>query len=147
MVISDKASSSDIMRWDFAVLAAKAYVTQLSENVKRSLEWKVRNGQCIRAAPLGYRNIRTADGKSHVEPDPSRAHIVTRLFNEYATGLYTFGDMTAKAKGLGLLTLKGHPLKKSSVHYMFNNRFYCGEMEVNGEFHSHNYEHLVTQDI
>jgi DNA invertase Pin-like site-specific DNA recombinase len=42
MVIDRHASSSDILRWDFSVIGAKAYVLNLSENVKRSLEYKRR---------------------------------------------------------------------------------------------------------
>jgi len=87
MVIGKNASATDIMRWDFSVIAAKSYVLQLSENVKRSLDWKLRNGQCIGPAPLGYINTRDAHGKSIVVADPDRAHIISQLFREYATGL------------------------------------------------------------
>jgi DNA invertase Pin-like site-specific DNA recombinase len=38
MVIGKGASSTDIMRWDFSVMGAKAYVLNLSENVRRSLD-------------------------------------------------------------------------------------------------------------
>jgi len=32
------------MHWDFSVMGAKSYVQSLSENVRRSLEYKRRNG-------------------------------------------------------------------------------------------------------
>src|SRR5262249_3611141 len=40
MIIGKGASSSDILRWDFSVMGAKSYVLNLSENVRRSLEFK-----------------------------------------------------------------------------------------------------------
>jgi DNA invertase Pin-like site-specific DNA recombinase len=36
---------TDIRRWDFSVMGAKSYVLNLSENVRRSLEYKRRNGE------------------------------------------------------------------------------------------------------
>jgi hypothetical protein len=40
MIIGKGASSTDILRWDFSVMGAKSYVLKLSENVRRSLEYK-----------------------------------------------------------------------------------------------------------
>jgi site-specific DNA recombinase len=45
MVIGKSATSTDILRWDFSVMGAKSYVLNLSENVRRSLEYKRRNGE------------------------------------------------------------------------------------------------------
>lgn len=146
MVIGRNASATDIMRWDFGVIAAKSYVLQLSENVKRSLDWKLRNGQCIRPAPIGYNNIRI-DGKSMVEKDPLKAPIITRLFEEYATGLYTLGDMVHKARAYGLTTRQGRAIQKSSIHLLFNNPFYYGEMEARGQRYPHNYQPLVSRSL
>jgi len=72
MIIGKDASASDIMRWDFSVMGAKSYVLQLSENVKRSLEWKLKKGECIGAAPLGYLNDRDEHGNGAVVIDPVR---------------------------------------------------------------------------
>ena len=56
MVLNSKSTSVDIMRWDFSVMGAKAYVLQLSENVRRSNEQKNKNGEITGQAPLGYEN-------------------------------------------------------------------------------------------
>ena len=47
MVLNSKSTSVDIMRWDFSVMGAKAYVLQLSENVRRSTEQKNKNGENV----------------------------------------------------------------------------------------------------
>ena len=39
---------------DFSVMGAKSYVLNLSENVRRSFEYKRRNGEWGGKAPLGY---------------------------------------------------------------------------------------------
>lgn len=67
MVIGKKATSTDIMRWDFSVMGAKAYVLQLSENVRRSLDYKLKNGERAGVAPCGYENFVDAEiGRAHV---------------------------------------------------------------------------------
>ncbi len=78
MVIGRNASSSDILRWDFSVVGAKAYTMNLSENVRRSLEFKRRNGEWGGKAPLGYLNVRDANNKSLLVPDPERAPLGAR---------------------------------------------------------------------
>src|SRR5262245_31263094 len=89
MVIDKGASSSDILRWDFSVMGAKAYVLNLSENVKRSLEYKRRNGEWGGKAPLGYLNQRDVNNKSTLIHDPERAFLVRMLFEEYAKGFFS----------------------------------------------------------
>jgi len=44
MIIGKGASSTDILRCNFSVMGAKSYVLNLSEDVRRSLEYKRRNG-------------------------------------------------------------------------------------------------------
>src|SRR6266576_4757483 len=60
MIIGKGATPTDIMRWDFSVMGAKSYVLNLSENVRRSLDYKRRNGEWGGKAPLGYLNERDA---------------------------------------------------------------------------------------
>ena len=45
LVISSESNTSDNMRWDFGVLAAKSYVSNLSDNVKRSLRYNWEHGR------------------------------------------------------------------------------------------------------
>jgi hypothetical protein len=61
MIIGKGASSTDILGWDFSVMGAKSYVPKLSENVRRSLEYKRRNGEWGGNAPLGYLNQRDGE--------------------------------------------------------------------------------------
>ena len=68
MVIGKGASSTDILRWDFSVMGAKSYVLNLSENVRRSLEYKRRNGEWGGKAPLGYLNQTRRKQQEHSRP-------------------------------------------------------------------------------
>ncbi len=147
MILGKDASASDIMRWDFSVMGAKSYVLQLSENVKRSLDWKLKKGECIGAAPLGYLNDRDESGNSTVVIDPVRGPLIQRFFLEYAKGTYTLSDMARKCKEWGLRSKKDCYLNKTTLHQIVQNTFYYGEMIVKGETYQHKYEPLISRDV
>ena len=103
MIIGKGASSTDILRWDFSVMGAKSYVLNLSENVRRSLEYKRRNGEWGGKAPLGYLNQRDGNNKSTLIHDPERARLVRMLFEEYAKGCSSISsDLVRIAREWGL---------------------------------------------
>lgn len=148
MVIGKEASSTDIMRWDFSVMGAKSYVLQLSENVKRSLEFKKRNGEWCNAAPIGYINTKHEEtGKSWIIPDPERKFHIKKIFNEYATGAYSLNEIAAMANNWGLRTIKGKKVYASQIHHIIQSPFYYGIMIIKGESYPHKYEPLISKEI
>ncbi len=150
MVIGKGASSTDILRWDFSVMGAKSYVLNLSENVKRSLEYKRRNGEWGGKAPLGYLNQRDADNKSQLVHDPERAFLVRMLFEDYAKGCNSIsGDLVRKAREWGLRnkTRKGGYLSASQIQHILTNPFYYGEMRIKGRLFPHNYPPLISREL
>lgn len=66
------------MRWDTSVMFAKAYVLQLSDNVKRSLEQSRKEGIRANLAPLGYLNVIDKHGNKDVIPDPEQRHLIVK---------------------------------------------------------------------
>ena len=68
-------------------------------NVKRSLEYKRRNGEWGGKASLGYKNIRDAENNSVLIHDHERAYLVRLLFEEYAAGASSISyDLVRKAR-------------------------------------------------
>ena len=148
MIINDNASAMDLMRWDYAVLAAKAYIAASSENVKRSYKYKLENGEIVGEAPLGYLNVRDEQNKSNVIIDSQRAPLVKRLFEEYATGLESTRTLTIKAKTWGLTSKRsGIPINKAHLHRLLSNPFYYGEMLYNGKLYPHKYPPLISKAL
>ena len=148
-IIGEHASAMDIMCWDFAVMGAKSYVLQLSENVKRSYEWKLKNGELPSQAPLGYLNIRTPAGKADVVIDPERAPVVQKLFELYATGGYSIEGLAAYARQQGLRNKggRGTALVKSHIHKLLRNPFYYGLILRKGTAYEHRYERLISKEL
>lgn len=149
MVIGADAKASDIMRWDFSVMAAKSYVLQLSDNVKRSIEYKLRNGEAVCQAPPGYLNVRNQfTGKATVVIDPERAPIVEEIFRRYATGTSSLPELSALANKMGYATRKGgKPMTRAAVHLLIQNPFYYGQMRIKGVLYDHHYPRLISKDL
>ena len=150
MVIGEGASSTDILRWDFSVVGAKAYVLNLSENVRRSLEYKRRNGEWGGKAPLGYLNRRDPDNRSTLIHDPERGPLVRVLFEEYAKGCSSIsGDLVRLAREWGLRnkTRKAGFLSASQIQHILMNPFYYGEMRIKGKLYPHNYPPLIRREL
>ena len=145
-VIDKDSQSHAKLMWGMNVLMVQSYVDSLSDNVKRSLDHKLRKGEWIGPAPLGYLNNRDEKGNSIVVLDPVRGHIVKKLFEEYASGVYTLGYLTEKAKELGLRSKKDRHVNKTMLHRMLQQPFYYGEMKVKGEMWSHCYPPIITKE-
>ncbi len=146
-VIDKDSQSHAKLMWGMNVLMAQSYVDNLSDNVKRSLEHKLRKGEWIGPAPLGYLNARDEKGNSIIALDKVRAPIIKKIFEDYATGSYTLSYMTRKAKELGLRSKKNCYVNKTVLHRLIRQPFYYGEMKVKGEMGSHDYPPIITREI
>lgn len=101
-VLSKDASSTQKLMWNMGVVMAQSYTDQLSDNVKRSMKHKVQSGEWISKAPIGYYN--DADkitGKSILTLDRSTSPFIKRVFEEYATGLYSIHEIKRRADDWG----------------------------------------------
>lgn len=149
LVIHQESNSSEIQRWDLAVFVAKSFVLKISDNVKRTIEKKIRNGECPSMAPIGYKNTEDENGNKTITVDPVRGHLVKRVFDLYATGLYSMKKIAEIMDEEGL-TGK-HKVVKSirprRIESILKNPFYYGEMMHKGKLYPHKYEPLVPYDI
>ena len=147
MVIGKKATSTDIMRWDFSVMGAKAYVLQLSENVRRSLDYKLRNGERAGVAPCGYENFIDKDGKHSIRPKEPDATKVRRLFEMYSVGGVSAHQLARVADTWGLRSRSGKKITTTSIFCILSNPFYYGEMLAKGKLHRHVYTPLISKAL
>lgn len=148
IVLDKEANSRDIMMWDFAVMGAKTYVLNISDNVKRSIEFKIRNGEVIGPAPVGYLNVTDPEtGKKDAVQDPVRAPLVRKTFELYSTGNYSLNLLAKKMRQEGLTnnTPRSQPASRTFIDHILHNPFYYGEMRIKGQLHKHKYEPIITK--
>ncbi|MBN1153007.1 MAG: recombinase family protein, partial [Dehalococcoidia bacterium] len=73
---------------------SKYYIDNLAENVSRGIRQKLRRGEYPGQPPIGYLNeprLRT------IVVDETKAPMIRRLFELYATGNYTFSELHDEA--------------------------------------------------
>jgi site-specific DNA recombinase len=145
LVVNQNSNSAQLLQWDIGVLFASSYVRQLSDNVKRSKEQSVRNGDWITKAPFGYKNITLPTGKKTIEVDPVNAPFVIKMFEMYATGVHSFQTVADEMNKLGMLNAVGKPIGASRIEITLKNPFYYGIMRVKGEFYPHKYPPLILE--
>lgn len=142
LVISVNSNSADLLRWDMGVMFARSYVLQLSDNVKRSIEQKLRNGEWIGKAPYGYKNITLDNEKKDIVIDEFESKIVVKIFEWYGTQAFSFNTVRAK-----LQTDYGLNFSKGYLDFILKNEFYFGLMKSKGKLYPHKYPHLITKAL
>lgn len=100
---------------------------------------------------MGYLNTKDENYRSTVILDEVRAPIITKLFEEYATGNHSIDSIWQLSKTLGLYTKmksrRGNFVSKNTIYDILTNPFYYGEMCIKGEFISHIYPHIVSRSL
>lgn len=141
LIIDEKSNSADILRWDMGTMFAKSYVTQLSDNVKRGLEEKVRRGEWTSKAPFGYKNITRENGKKWIVPDEN-AIVVCEIFKKYTHSSHSVGSLTK-----WLYDTYDISKPTSKIHKILRNPFYCGVMCLKGQLLPHSYEPIISKEL
>jgi site-specific DNA recombinase len=123
---------------------SKYYVDSLSENVKRGLRQKLRNGVFPSMAPLGYLNDRV---RKCIVVDPERAPLIRKAFELYATGNFSIDDVKARIDKLGLKSWSGKPVGRSTYFFIVHNPIYYGLMRYMGETHEGKHEPIISKRL
>ncbi len=147
LIIHKESNSADIIRWDMAVMFARSYVLQLSDNVKRRFEEKRKNGEKTGPAPIGYINIGAKDEKKDIIPDKDKMHYILNAYNLFATRNYSIKTLTTEMIKRGLVGKDGKPIASSMIHRILTDPFYYGEMKSKGEIMPHKYEPIMPKSL
>ena len=141
LIIHKDSNSSELQRWDLGVFLAKSFVLQISDNVKRSIAEKIRNGEYAGHAPFGYVNARDEKDKANIEPHPLKSKIVQQIYAWYATGSYSMDQIREKIFESWNMTIY-----KSKIDNILKNPFYYGEMRFSGIIAPHRYQTIISKE-
>ncbi len=123
---------------------SKYYVDNLSENVKRGLRQKIRNGVWPGKAPYGYINNFQTRG---VDIDGKKAKAINKAYEIFSDGSKTFTDISNFLFKFDFKTKNGKPLNVNQVRQILSNKFYVGIMNYNGEFHGGNHKIFISKEL
>ena len=149
LIIHKDSNSSEIQRWDLGVFLAKSYVLQISDNVKRSQDQKLKNGEWIVRAPIGYLNVEDENGNKNIIIDQSRSLYIRRMFEMYASGNYSMRLIKKEMDKANLRnnTRANKLLTISVIDRILKNPFYFGMMRIKGKLYPHGYETVISKEL
>jgi site-specific DNA recombinase len=129
---------------NIAFCQSKYYVDNLSENIKRGIRQKLRNGVWPNRPPIGYFNDRN---KRYIVVDPPKAALVRKAFELYATGNYALHEVRTRMNEVGLVGFTGKQFSVSNFQAMFKNPFFYGVMNFNGELYEGKHEPIISKRL
>src|SRR5579863_33739 len=148
LIIDQTSNSAQLLQWDIGVLFASSFIRQLSDNVKRSQEQCIRNGQWTSKAPYGYKNVSLPSGQKTIEIEPEQAAVVSKMYELYALGNHSLQTIAEKIRALGSVkSARGKTVTARTVEVILNNPFYIGIMRIKGKLHRHNYPPLISESL
>jgi site-specific DNA recombinase len=120
-----------------------------SDRTRAGMKAALELGRWVFLAPIGYLNAPRAMGKS-LMPDPERAPLVRRAFEEYATGRFTKQQLLKQSRAWGLTNRRGRPLTSQAIGVLLRNQLDAGIVDVTeygvrgkrGDF-----EPLISEDL
>lgn len=151
-VINNHMSAGDKFAFGMKLGLSKYYSDAISDNVRRTFEQKRRNGEWTGNVRLGYLNVALDEEKrlrKDIVIDPERSHLIVWIFENYATGNYSYQTLLDTVTDMGLRTREGNKLSKSGIENIIKDSFYCGiaySKKYNQTWH-HKYPRLITKEL
>ncbi len=153
-MIGKNATSHQKLIHGIKVLMAKNYSDNLSEEVRKGQKEKAESGIYPGSnPPLGYK-MGEIDGKLCPVVDNKNKDFAIRLFEYYATSLYSIEALIQKVKNEGLFIPSNMPscsrmktLTKSTLQRILRNPFYYGDFLWKGELLHGTHEPLISKEL
>jgi len=151
-VYADDADS-ELMLGILLGFSAK-YSKDLSKNIRRGMEEKLRRGEWAWTAPFGYKNVRMSADRAVIAVDEEMAPYVRQLFELAATGAYSI-DALARItrdewkirKPQRRVNSTKLGLSHTTIVHILTNPFYRGLLVVKGEVYPGTHEPLVSDQL
>src|SRR3989338_3893120 len=123
LILHKNSRSQEKLNWGIRILFAKNYIDNLSEEVKKGLSEKLRQGWLPTKPPHGYKTIGEKGHKIHVIDD-STAPLVIKMFELYATSNYSQKKLAQIMHESGLRNSNGNKILKSRIAELLTDPFY-----------------------
>lgn len=142
LIINKDTVGRDIQDWDLKVFLGKQYINRLKEDATNSAYYKLHKGEWPGKAPFGYINCTYEKNKKWINTEDAKAAIVKFMFNSYASGATSMGQLRVRIK-----EEFGTEVSKGKIDQILRCKFYHGVMEYKGKTYKHNYETIISEEL
>ena len=123
---------------------SKYYVDSLSENTKRGLRQKAKNGYCPSVAPIGYLN----DSRNKtIVLNKKVGPIIKEVFEYYSSGNILMRQVSSFLANKGILLPSGRPFGLSRIRKILTNPYYYGHFVYAGEVYEGRHDSIVSKQL
>ena len=123
---------------------AQYYSANLRSEVLKGIDEKIRQGWPTGQTPYGFRL--TGDPTEPVAPHDEREKTVTRMFELYSGGQYSFRSLGDQLRQEGYRYNENQPgFKRTTLSHVLGNRFYVGQLHRNGQVFAGKYRLLIDR--
>lgn len=134
LVMHKDSKSSDKLQWDIQIVLARNYSNNLSEESRKGVLAKAKEGLYPGNKKRGYLCIATPEsGKRkvwvHDTSESSELPFIKRAFELMETGEYDSTTICFAMKEEGWIRPNGKMIAKSTMYELLTDCFYCGEFE------------------
>ena len=144
-VIKKDISATEKTQFGMNLLMAKYYSDAISDNTKRAIEQKLRKGEWINKAPIGYLNITNNDNTKDIIIDENKTFLIQDMFRLFSTGNYSVKTILEEITKKGLLSYRNKKLSPSMIHKILTDKFYIGTMTSKGNEYPHKHPKIVSE--
>jgi DNA invertase Pin-like site-specific DNA recombinase len=148
VTMSPASKSHEKFSHGLNVLLAERFSNNLSEETVKGMLEKAQQGIWPSQAPIGYLNVEGPSRKRIIVQDPLLAPLVRRMFELYATGLYSTKDLSAESAKIGLVHRKsGNKLSKAVMWDILNNPIYYGDYYWKGILYNGIHDPIISKEL
>lgn len=162
IVIHQYSKPLEIGDWEQAVLDAKKFSLRISASVRKSVRYRLGQGQLPGYAPTGYlqppKILEGGGIEKTIVHDELRAPLIKECFVKYSSGDYSTAELAGilREQGFTMKAKNGkkpRPVAKFDMVEILNRRFYTGKFEWlnpdtgEREIHQGNYEPIISEEL
>lgn len=145
-VLNGNTKAHENLVWDMKVAIARFYTNNLSEEVRKGVAEKIRQGWLPTTPPLGYTTIGEKGHKTHIVSE-KKAPLVREMFELYSTGNYSLKALAEILFKKGLRNNAGTKLIKSRIHQLLSDPFYYGKLRWKDVIYDGKQEPLISKKL
>jgi site-specific DNA recombinase len=141
--LSDHSRAADKLHHNLNLAVSQYHVDNLSEEVKKGMNEKTRQGGWAHKVPVGYIN----NLKDHtIEIDPINGPLVKKAFELAASGQYSLRALCEKTYKLGLRGARsGKKYSKQSMERLLKHPIHYGYIRWKGQIYKGN--HIIDEQF
>lgn len=145
-ILTKDSKSNEKFIWNIKVSVAQYYTDNLSEEVKKGQNEKIKQGWYPTRPPLGYRSAGEKGHRIHLIDD-KKAQYIRKCFKLYGTGLYSIQKVADIMSKDNFYTLEGKPVTKRKINEILTNPYYCGKIRWNESIFQGKQEPIVDEKL